>query len=132
VIHEKFNVLLKNMPDFNGWAHYKWLYAGILVVLLLSTVFIRFYLHLDLRNKILFPVSVGLYLLGAFGGELFSGRYAQYYGTKNLTYMLITHGEEFGEHIGIILMIYTLVAYLTNFYSEISLVAETPEKKVGN
>ena len=28
IIHEKFSILLKNMPDVNGWAHYKWIYAG--------------------------------------------------------------------------------------------------------
>ncbi|MCC7119644.1 MAG: hypothetical protein IT310_14060 [Anaerolineales bacterium] len=119
VIHEKFNVLLKNLPDLNGWTHYKWLYAGVVVVGLLTLAFVRFYLHLDWRNKILFPVSMGLYLLGAFGGELFSGKYAQYYGTKNITYTLLTHAEELGEQIGIILMIYTLLAYLAKHYSQI-------------
>jgi hypothetical protein len=119
VIHEKFSALLKNMPDINGWAHYKWLYAGGLAVLLLTFMFIRFYLHLDLRNKILFPVSMALYLFGAFGGELLSGYYAQANGTKNIPYALMTHGEELGEQIGIILMIFTLLTYLLANYSKI-------------
>ncbi|MBL8079819.1 MAG: hypothetical protein JNM55_17765 [Anaerolineales bacterium] len=121
IIHEKFSILLKNMPDVNGWAHYKWIYAGAAAVLLLMVMFIRFYLHLDLRNKILFPVAMSLYLGGAFGGELFSGHYAQANGTKNIVYMLMTHGEELGEHIGIILMIFTLLTYLVRNYSKIGL-----------
>ncbi len=121
IIHEKFSILLKNMPDVNGWAHYKWIYAGAAAVLLLMVMFIRFYFHLDLRNKILFPVAMGLYLGGAFGGELFSGHYAQANGTKNIVYMLMTHGEELGEHIGIILMIFTLLTYLVRNYSKIGL-----------
>src|SRR5690349_20385512 len=40
VIHEKFSALLKNLPDINGWAHYKWLYAGGAAVLLLTFMFI--------------------------------------------------------------------------------------------
>jgi hypothetical protein len=119
VIHEKFNVLLKNLPDFNGWAHYKWLYVGAPAVLLLTFMFIRFYFHLDLRNKILFPVSMALYLFGAFGGELLSGHYAEVHGTKNVPYALMTHGEELGEQIGIILMIFTLLTYLLANYSKI-------------
>jgi hypothetical protein len=119
VIHEKFSALLKNMPDINGWAHYKWLYAGGVAVLLLTFMFIRFYLHLDLRNKILLPVSMALYLFGGFGGELLSGYYAQVNGTKNIPYVLMTHGEELGEQSGIILMIFTLLTYLLANYSKI-------------
>lgn len=126
VIHEKFNVLLKNLPDFNGWTHYKWLYAGVVVVGLLTLAFVRFYLHLDLRNKVLFPLPMTLYLLGAFGGELFSGKYAQYYGTKNIVYTLLTHAEEFGEQFGLVLMVYTLLAYLSKHYSQIEFKVETP------
>jgi len=121
VIHEKFSVLLKNLPDINGWAHYKWLYAGGAAVLVLTFLFIRFYLHLDLRNKILFPLSMALYLFGAFGGELLSGHYAQANGTKNIPYTLMTHGEELGEHIGLILMIFTLLTYLLANYARIGM-----------
>ncbi len=129
VIHEKFNALLKDLPDINGWAHYKWVYAGAAAVLALTVMFIRFYLHLDVRNKVLFPVSMALYLGGAFGGELFSGHYAQTYGTKNIPYMLMTHGEELGEHVGIILMIFTLLTYLLSNYSKIGITARKGEKE---
>ncbi len=127
VIHEKFNVLLKNLPDVNGWAHYKWLYVGAPAVFVLTFLFLRFYLHLDLRNKILFPVSMALYLFGAFGGELLSGHYAEANGTKNIPYMLITHGEELGEQIGIILMIFTLLTYLLAHYATVSFRMNTVE-----
>ncbi len=129
VIHEKFSALLKNLPDINGWAHYKWLYAGAAAVLVLTFLFIRFYLHLDLRNKILFPVSMALYLFGAFGGELLSGYYAQANGTKNIPYMLMTHGEELGEQIGIILMIFTLLTYLLSHYATIGFHVHATEGK---
>jgi len=132
VIHEKFSALLKNLPDINGWAHYKWLYAGVAAIVFLTVLFIRFYLHLDLRNKILFPLSMALYLLGAFGGELFSGHYAQFYGTKNVTYTLMTHGEEFGEHVGITLMIYTLLTYIVAHYSKIGFATRVSEKAGGD
>jgi hypothetical protein len=130
-IHEKFSTLLKNLPDINGWAHYKWLYAGGAAVLLLTFLFIRFYLHLDLRNKILFPVAMALFLFGAFGGELLSGHYAEGHGTKNIPYTLMTHGEELGEHIGIILMIFTLLTYLLANYSKIGFGVQESRRATG-
>ena len=128
VIHEKFSALLKGLPDLGGWAHYRWLYAGAVALIFLTIVFVRFYLHLDLRNKILFPVSVVIYVLGAAGGELFSGHYAQYYGTKNVTYTLMTHAEEFGQHFGSIMMVYTLLTYLVAHYSKIGFVSQKTEE----
>jgi hypothetical protein len=132
IIHEKFSALLKSLPDLNGWAHYRWIYAGAAAIIVLTAVFMRFYLHLDLRNKILFPVSMALYLFGAFGGELFSGHYAQYYGTKNIPYTLMTHGEEFGQHFGSILMIYTLLTYIFAHYSKIGFVTQKSEISSGD
>jgi hypothetical protein len=131
IIHEKFSALLKSLPDLNGWAHYRWLYAGAAAVIFLTLVFIRFYLHLDLSYKILFPLSAAVYILGAAGGELFSGHYAQYYGTKNITYTLMTHGEEFGQHFGSIMMVFTLLTYLVAHYPKIGFTTQETEKPSG-
>jgi hypothetical protein len=128
VIHEQFSKLFKDMPDYGGLVHYKWLYAGVAAIIVLAILFIRFYLHLDKHNKIMFPLATVLYLFGAFGGEVFSGRYASAHGTKNIPYTLMTHGEEFLEHVGIALMIYTLLRYLFEHYSEINIVPKESSK----
>jgi hypothetical protein len=132
IIHEKFSALLKGLPSLNGWVHYRWLYAGVAAVMVLTVVFLRFYFHLDLRNKILFPLSAGIYVLGAAGGELFSGHYAQYYGTKNITYTLMTHAEEFGQHFGSILLVFTLLTYLVAYYSKIGFITQDAGKTPGD
>jgi hypothetical protein len=72
---------------------------------------------------------MALYLFGAFGGELLSGHYAQGHGTKNIPYALMTHGEELGEHIGIILMIFTLLTYLLANYSKIGFRIQPSQEK---
>lgn len=128
IIHEKFSKLFKDLPDYGGLLHYKWLYAGIAAILVLTVLFIRFYLHLDNKNKILFPLAGFLFLFGAFGGEVFSGRYAEAHGTKNIPYTLMTHGEELLEHLGIILMIYILLRYIVEHYSEITFLSEEKTK----
>jgi len=120
VIHEKFNVLLKNMPNVDGLFTYKWVIGGIFVVLVLALMFLRFFLQLDNRNKTFFFLSSAIYLTGALGSEMFSGRYQAIHGTKNFTYSAMTTFEESFEWFGITLMIFTLLKYIENYYSEIS------------
>lgn len=128
VIHEKFSALFKDAPDVGGWLHYKWVIPAMVILVILGLVFLRFFLHLDNRFKGLFLGSATLYVLGALGGELFSGRYANTFGTKNFTYSAMTHGEEGLEYLGVILMIFTLLTYIKVNFSEISFSGEeTPQ-----
>ena len=119
VIHEKFSILLKSMPNVGGLFAYKWVIGGIFVVLVLGLLFLRFFLHLDNRDRILFFLSSAIYLTGALGSEMFSGRYQAMYGTKNFTYSTMTTFEESLEWFGITLMIFTLLKYMENHISEI-------------
>lgn len=130
-ISQKFSRLLKDLPNMNVGTYYNWFYpvAAVAIVLILAFL-IRFYFHLDAPNKFLFPISIILYILGAFGEQLLSGHYAELYGKKNTAYLLITHAEKFGEQVGIILMIYLLLTYIVAHYSEIEFTAPEPEKTV--
>jgi len=119
MIHEQFSRLFKDAPDVSGWLHYKWLIPGSIVVLLLALTFLRFFLHLESRYKILFLASSALYIFGAFGGELFSGHFANAYGTKHFAYAAMTTGEELLEWLGVILMIFTLLKYIETHFAEI-------------
>jgi len=119
VIHEQFSILLKGMPSMGGLFAYKWVIGGIVVVLILGVTFLRFFFHLDNRNKILFFISSAIYLAGALGSEMFSGRYQAAHGTKNFTYAVMTTSEEFLEWFGITLMIFTLLKYIEGNFSEI-------------
>jgi hypothetical protein len=130
VIHEAFSKLFKDSPDMSGWLHYKWVIPGSIAVLLLALMFLRFFLHLDKRYKILFFLSSGVYLAGALGSELVSGRYANQYGTKSIAYSAMTTVEESLEWLGVILLIFTLLKYIEAHLSEIGFqVGETIEKK---
>lgn len=125
VIHERFNALFKDAPDISGWLHYKWLIPGAIIVTILGLAFLRFFLHLDNRYKTLFFISAILYLFGAFGGELISGRYANSFGTKSFTYSALTTVEELLEWLGVTSMIYTLLTYIRTHFSDIQFRSET-------
>jgi len=130
VIHEKFSILLKSMPNVDGLFAYKWVIGGIFVVLVLGLLFLRFFLHLDNRNKILLFLSSAIYLTGALGSEMISGRYQAMYGTKNFTYSAMTTFEESFEWFGITLMIFTLLTYMQAHLSEIQFILPgTPQDR---
>jgi hypothetical protein len=121
VIHETFTKLFKDAPDINGWLHYKWVIPGSLAVSLLCLAFLRFFLHLETRYKLLFFLSSAVYLAGALGSELVSGRYANEFGTKSFTYSALTTVEESLEWFGVILLIFTLLKYIESHMPETNL-----------
>jgi hypothetical protein len=120
VIHEEFSRLFKDAPDINGWLHYKWVIPGSIAVLILALAFVRFFLHLENRHKLLFFASSAVYLAGALGSELISGRYANQHGTKSFTYSTLTTVEESLEWFGVILLIFTLLGYIQAHVHEIT------------
>lgn len=128
-ITHRFATLLKDLPTMEGGFLYNWFYPLVAAIIILVVLFfIRFYLHLDMPNKFLFPISLVLYVLGAFRAELLSGQYAQIYGTSDSTYLYLTHAEEFVEHVGIGLMIYLLLTYFATLVTEIEFIPQEIEK----
>lgn len=103
---------------------YNWLYpAAWGILLLLLVFFIWFQVQLDVRNKFLLPLSMVLYILGAYKTELFGSYYAELYGSTSAAYLYITHAQELAEYLGVILMIYLLLTYLTSHVSELEFTA---------
>lgn len=109
---------------------YNWFYpVAAVIVILVLVFFIWFTLRLDMQKKYLFPISIVLYAMGAFRAELFSGRYAEMYGTTTTGHLYLTHVEEFVEYIGITLMIYLLFTYFSTLVSEIEFTSQELEPK---
>lgn len=129
-LHQKFIKLFINMPTMADAGHFKWLYVLATVIVILLLVFLtRFYIHLDHKNKILFPISLILYFLGEYRGEYFGGVYAQLHNAKNSLFMITTHIEEFVELTGIIIMIYILLTYFTSHISELQFIEQKSDKE---
>jgi hypothetical protein len=128
MIHEKLSKPLSGMTDLGGWFHYRWVIAGMVGVIVVGLLFLRFFLHLENRFKVLFLLSGVLYFMGALGGEMVSGRYADVFGTKNFASALLTTGEEALEFSGVSLLIYSLLNYIELHFSELRFVARPAGK----
>ena len=95
-----------------GVFYFAWVVPGIVLVVGLGFFFLRFWWNLPSKTRACFFIAATLYLGGAIGMELLDGSFAELYGKKNLTYMLLSTLEESLEMAGIIIFIYGLLGYI--------------------
>ena len=84
----------------------------MILVAVLFVVYLPFLYHLPRIFAVLFLLSGAIYVSGAIGLEMISGKYIDDHG-RDLIYRLIATVEEAFEMFGAWLFIYSLVKYLT-------------------
>ncbi len=117
-LHER---LIKPMREYSNAGtlfHFAWIIPGIIAVIVFGLLFLMFFLHLDRKFKILFFVSLAVYIGGVIGGEVVSGYYADSLGLKNFTYAVVASLEESVEMIGASMIIYSLLKYIEQYLPE--------------
>lgn len=121
VLHEKLIEPMRSVFNFEGYYgifYFAWVIPGIAAVLLFALAYLRFFLHLENKYKLLFFISLGIYVGGIIGGEMLSGHFAGTIGFKNFTYAMYTSLEESLEWSGCSLIIYSLLAYIQQYLPE--------------
>jgi len=106
-----------------------WVIPGIVFVLALLGLFVKFWRHLDNKTRRLFLLSFCVYFGGAIGMEIVSSYYLDLFYTQIdtnvlpqvLIYDLLTSVEEMMEMLGVIVMIYASMKYIEDNYREIRL-----------
>lgn len=116
-IHENFIGPVREMFNTSGLFYFAWVIPyGIAVVVFVISYF-KFLINLPKKIMILFVVSGFIFVSGAIGFELLSGRQAELYGKDNLAYSIFYTCEELLEMLGIATFIYTLLSYITSQFS---------------
>lgn len=121
VLHEKFIAIFKLWFHPQGIFFFGWVILAIPLVLFIALAYLRFFLHLRTRFKIMIFVSVLIYLSGAVGMEMVGGWYAEHYGENHDFYNVLTTLEETLEPIGMISLIYTLLLYMSQYFPELKI-----------
>lgn len=111
-LHERLIKPMRSIFGAEGVFYFAWIIPGMIVVAAFLLSFLRFYLHLDRKFKLLFLLSLGVYITGVIGGEMVSGYFASSMGLKNFTYAVVASMEESVEMIGCSFIIYSLLEYL--------------------
>ena len=92
--------------------HFAWVIPYGLATALLALVLLRWFVKLADRTRWLFAASAILFVSGALGMEMISGRYLEISHARDLTYQLMAALEETLEMSGSILFTYSLIAFL--------------------
>jgi hypothetical protein len=111
-LHETLIKPMRAIVGAEGIFRFSWVVAGGTAVVLFGLVYFYFFLHLERKFKILFFLSLAVYIGGVIGGEMISGYVASNFGMKSFIYGVTASLEESLELIGCSLLIYSLLEYL--------------------
>ncbi|MBI5825453.1 MAG: hypothetical protein HZB18_15600 [Chloroflexi bacterium] len=118
VIHENMIKPMRAIVGAEGFFYFAWVIPGMVIVAAFGLVYLMFFLHLENKFKLLFLLSLGIYISGVIGGEMISGYYASMLGQKNFIYAVVASLEESIEYIGCSLIIYSLLKYIDHYLPE--------------
>ncbi|GAB3751489.1 hypothetical protein [Lysobacter olei] len=104
-----------------GIFYFAWVIPAIVLVIGLGIYFLPFVRRLPLRTGVMLLVSGVVYLGGAIGVELLEGWWREGHGHRNMLYHALVSLEEGMEMVGIILLIHTLLDFLSARYGEVRL-----------
>ena len=118
-IHELLTSPLRSALNVSGFLHSAWVIPGAAFVLILALAYLRFLRDLPANTWRLFLLAGCLFVGGALGMELISGRYADSYGLENMTYAMLATVEEFFEMLGVVVFLYALMSYVSSQVGEV-------------
>lgn len=110
--HEQLIKPMRAIFGSEGVFYFAWIIPGIAAIALFGITYLMYFLHLENKFKLLFFLSLAVYLGGVIGGEMVSGYFAANLGIKNYTYAVVASLEESIEMIGCSLIIYSLLEYI--------------------
>ncbi len=92
---------------------FSWVTLGVLVVLGVGLLFLKFLLSLPRRWKITFAAAGFVYVVfGALGGEILSAVTHVFEENQRVAYAVVETFEEFSEMGGIVILIWGLLTYM--------------------
>lgn len=120
-LHEWINDPMKQVVKPEGVFFYPWVVAVIPIILIFAAAYTRFLLHLPKKTRTMFITAGVVYIIGAWGFELFQGWY--FYLHEEYTFFLFTvmTVEDIMEMLGILLFINALLYYIADSFKEINL-----------
>lgn len=119
LIRDHSEAILERAFNPGGFFYYAWVIPAIPLVFIFMLAYLRFLFNLPAKTRRLFLIAGSLFVGGALGMELIGGRYREFHGYENMTYIMITHVEEVLEMIGVVVFIYALTLYMISPAKEV-------------
>jgi len=119
-IHEKLGDYTENFVDATGYLYYPWVLSYGTFVLILVTLYFKFFWKMPKKIFWSFMLSACIYITGAVGFELLGANESSAHGTDTVTYSVLYTIEESLEMYGVIYLIWILLTLLERKKIEIS------------
>ncbi|MEM9777951.1 MAG: hypothetical protein AAF902_25465, partial [Chloroflexota bacterium] len=113
-IHEAFINPVQSTLGVSGFRFYMWVIPYGIGLALLCILYLRFLYGLPSKTSFLFIVSGAIYVSGAIGFELISGRYVDLNGRDGAVFFVVNTILETLEMFGLALFTYALIGYIIN------------------
>ena len=107
-----------NLPWF---LHSMWVIPGLVFVVWFARRFSKFVRHLPLKSRQQFILAACIYISGALVMEMVGSHFAESIGQQHILYAAIATVEEVLEMTGIIMFVYALLYYLSQWTSRLDL-----------
>lgn len=122
--HNIFIELANNAPKAQGAANYFWI--ALVIGILYSVLVVYLSLHNDIprSTQLLILVASAIYAEGAIGIELIKERIASIPDYSQVMFLIILSLREFLEAIGIIVLIYALISYISTHIKDVQFLIE--------
>lgn len=112
VIHEVIADTLQSELDLSGYLTFGWQLVYVPLVIVFALLYLRFLFHLPPRTRYLFMLAGAVYVGGAVVVEGISANQYDLGGGVSFDYLAIATVEELMEMLGVVVLIYTLLAYI--------------------
>ncbi len=110
------------IPGTNS-AHFAWIIPGIIIVLVIAIVYLRWILSLPTRTRVLFIIAGVVFISGGLGLEVV-GAYMADESYMNTSYLIVATAEEALEMLGILIMLYAVLLHLEGKGVKLALFAQ--------
>ena len=107
--------------EATGLLYFPWIIPYSMLTSILGLLYFRFIFGLPRRIMLLMILSAIIFLTGAVGFDMVGGKEAELHGYYSNRYIVLYTIEEFLEMIGIVLLIYTLLAYIEQQHGHLRL-----------
>lgn len=121
MFHELPIAPMREAYGTGGVLYYGWVIPGVIFVLLVGILSLRWLIHLPRRTAWGIVAAGAIFVFGAIGIEMLSGAQADARGEQNFTYSMIVTVEELFEMLGVWLLIKVLLDYIVEQIGEVRL-----------
>ena len=117
------------MFQVSGLLYFPWIIPYSILTSILGLLYVRFILNLPRKTGILLILSAIIFLTGVGLFDMLGGKEAELHGYYSTAYTLLYTVEEFLEMSGVVLLMYTLLAYIEEQYGYLCLSLRVQKKR---